>query len=108
MSPARTAGEHYVSRVNATDLDGLVALFADDAVVRHPVGVFEGREAVRGFYRDNVLAYAPALVASGWVDDGTTCAFLLEASTAGRTSHAIDHCVVGADGRITEMTIAYR
>lgn len=108
MSAARTAAEHYVEHVNARDLDALIALFAHDATVRHPLGVFEGIDSVRDFYATNILPHQPALEASGWVNDDTTCAFLLDATTAGRTSHAIDHCVVDSDGRITDMTIAYR
>ncbi len=108
MSTARTAAERYVDHVNARDLEALVALFADGAVVRHPLGEFAGIAKVREFYATNILPHAPALEARGWVSDDTTCAFLLDATTAGRTSHAIDHCVVDAGGRIVEMTIAYR
>jgi len=108
VNAARTAGERYVEHVNAADLDALVALFTDDAVVMHPLGVFEGRDAVRSFYGDNILPHRPTLVARGWVSEGSTCAFELLAETGGRTSHAIDHCTVDHEGRIERMVIAYR
>ena len=108
MSAALDAGRDYVAHVNAGDLDALAGLFAADAVLRHPLGEFRGRDAVREFYATNILPHRPQLVASGWVSDDTTCAFILEATTAGRISHSIDHCVVDADGRIVAMTIAYR
>lgn len=33
-----------------TELDALVALFAEDAVMRNPAGRHEGREAIRAYY----------------------------------------------------------
>jgi uncharacterized protein (TIGR02246 family) len=33
-----------------TELDALVALFAEDAVMRNPAGAHEGREAIRAYY----------------------------------------------------------
>ena len=38
---------HYVERYNAGDLDGVMALYADDAVQGMPDGTFKGREAIR-------------------------------------------------------------
>ena len=38
---------HYVERYNAGDLDGVMALYADDAVQGMPDGTFTGREAIR-------------------------------------------------------------
>ena len=58
-SLARTTAEAYVDAVNAVDLDGLVALFAEDAVLEHAFGTFEGTEAIRAFYAENVLAFTP-------------------------------------------------
>ena len=108
MSPARLAGQNYVDRVNAGDLEGLVALFSPFATVLHPLGTFLGAGAVREFYAGNILPHRPSLTASGWVADDRICAFELEAVTAGRTSFAIDHCTVDADGLIERMVIGYR
>lgn len=54
--PARSAGElveRYLACHGATDLEAVVALFADDATLEDPVGtpVLRGREAIRAFYR---------------------------------------------------------
>lgn len=107
-SPARRAAEAYVESVNAGDVDGLVELFADDAVLFHPLGLFQGREALRQFYGENVLAFAPTVTASQWVADGPDCVFELEANVEGGSSHAIDHLTVDGDGRIVRMAIGYR
>ena len=37
----------YVERYNAGDLDGVMDLYADDAVQIMPDGVFQGKEAIR-------------------------------------------------------------
>ena len=39
--------DHYVERYNAGDLDGVMALYADDAVQGMPDGTFKGREVIR-------------------------------------------------------------
>lgn len=109
-SPARRAGEQYVERVNAKDLDGLVALFHDDARLAHPVGEFAGPDAIRGFYAEHVLAYGPQVTAVSMLDVDDVCVFELESGAPGsdRIAHAIDHMTVGADGLISRLAIYYR
>ncbi len=48
----KAAMRAYVERLNAGDLDGVLALFAPDATVEDPVGtgIQQGSEALRGFY----------------------------------------------------------
>ena len=42
----------YVERLNAGDLEGILALYADDATVEDPVGtdICKGAAAIRAFY----------------------------------------------------------
>ena len=47
MSAYRKLLDRYVERYNAGDLDGVMDLYADDAVQGMPDGVFEGRSAIR-------------------------------------------------------------
>jgi steroid delta-isomerase-like uncharacterized protein len=47
MSEYRQLLDRYVERYNAGDLDGVMDLYADDAVQGMPDGIFEGREAIR-------------------------------------------------------------
>lgn len=48
----RSVFERYVALMTKGDTDGIVALYAEDAVVEDPVGnpPHEGREAIRAFY----------------------------------------------------------
>lgn len=104
-SLARTTAEAYVERVNAVDLDGLMDLFAEDAVLFHPFGEYEGREALREFYADKVLAFAPQVTASNWVEQGRTCVFDMAAQADGASSHVVDHLTVDDSGRIIRLEI---
>lgn len=49
----KAAMQAYIDHFNAADLEGLVALYADDATVEDPVGTppREGRAAITEFYR---------------------------------------------------------
>jgi steroid Delta-isomerase len=46
--------EQYLTRHASTDLEGVLALFAEDPWIEDPVGdpVLRGRAAIRGFYSD--------------------------------------------------------
>jgi len=48
----RSAMESYIKFMCESDIDGIMDLYADDAVVEDPVGgaVVEGRENLRSFY----------------------------------------------------------
>jgi ketosteroid isomerase-like protein len=107
---ARQAGEAYCERVGNGDIDELMELFADDAVMVQPTGDFVGADAIRGFYTTNVLPYGVTLHVSSWVHDEPTCVFEFEARAGGqeRGSHAVDHLTVGPDGRITRLAVYYR
>ena len=47
MSANRKLLDRYVELYNAGDLDGVIDLYADDAVQLMPDGFFEGRSAIR-------------------------------------------------------------
>lgn len=47
MSANRELLDRYVERYNAGDLDGVMDLYAEDAVQGMPDGIFEGRSAIR-------------------------------------------------------------
>jgi steroid delta-isomerase len=106
-SLARATAEAYVEAVNAVDLDGLVALFADDAVLDHASGRFEGTEAIRTFHAENVLAFAPQVTSGDWVEQGRAVTFHLEASVDGARSQAVDHLTVDDAGRIVHLEVGF-
>src|SRR5580765_8447721 len=76
MPDTRSIAETWMRCFNARDLDGLLALYADDAVhsspkirVRHPDtgGVIRGKAALRAWWQDSFdrlpdLAYLPTAI----------------------------------------------
>lgn len=108
--PARSAAERYQKHINDGDADSLVALFADSAVLEHPVGRFEGHEAIRGFYTTYVLPFSTHIDITSWVCEGPHCVFEMEARSprSDKVSHAIDHVTVDEAGLITRIAIYYR
>ena len=107
-SLARTTADAYVDAVNAVDLDGLVALFAEDAVLDHAFGTFQGTDAIRAFYAENVLAFAPQVEPGDWLEQGRTVTFHLDAHVDGATSQTVDHLTVDDSGRIAHLEVGFR
>jgi steroid delta-isomerase len=104
----RATVHSYVDMMCKSDIDGILALYADDATAEDPVGgeIQQGKEALRNFYALTAPALhvelnGPVCVA------GNQCAFLLLAElTMGDAKHyldATDAFVFGDDGKITSM-----
>ena len=109
-TPARQAADRYVECVNSTDLDGLLALFAADAVLTPPRGVPEcrGGDAIRSFYANVVFQQAPAVTPTNVVEQGNQCVAELTAVMNGEPSHLIDVFEVGDEGTVTRLAIYLR
>jgi len=104
----RSVVQSYVDMMCKSDIDGIMALYADDATAEDPVGgeVQTGAEALRNFY---ALA-APALQVelNGPICvSGRECAFLVLAELSmGDTKQyldAIDVFIFNDEGKITSM-----
>ncbi|MFN7951501.1 MAG: nuclear transport factor 2 family protein [bacterium] len=55
----------YMAAINAQSLDALRELCAEHVVLHHPMGVFEGRDLVLGFYENAVFRAKTHLAADG-------------------------------------------
>jgi len=108
-TPARAAAEAYVARVNERDLDGLVELFAPDAILLAAGGQrMQGKDEIRDFYASMVLPAAPSVRAVHFVQQEASCVMELEATTAAApdvTARLVDVLTVGGDGRIVRLAI---
>ncbi|MCX2979633.1 Nuclear transport factor 2 [Halieaceae bacterium IMCC14734] len=98
----------YIEMMCASDVDGIIALFAANATAEDPVGgdVQNGKQAIEAFYAKNapllqVELCGPICVA------GNSVAFpiLAELSMGGSKSYlnAIDTFEFGEDGKIVRM-----
>ncbi|HEU5065807.1 MAG TPA: nuclear transport factor 2 family protein [Gaiellaceae bacterium] len=71
MSFNRELLDRYVELYNAGDLEGVIDLYADDAVQKMPDGTFEGRSAIRERLARELDAFPDVVhVVRSFVEDG--------------------------------------
>lgn len=105
----QAAVEAYIRALNAGDLDGIVALYAEDAVVEDPVGSppKRGLEDIRAFYAASLrLPLQVALEGPvRCVANEAAFAFSVRFAYQGRdtTIRPIDVFRFDANGRIAQM-----
>lgn len=101
--------QRYVAALNASDLDGIVALYAEDATVEDPVGSTpqRGIEAIRAFYA-NALKLPLQVSLQGEVRaavNEAAFAFTVSFEYQGRktTIAPIDHFRFNEAGKVLSM-----
>ena len=109
---AKPVSQQYVEAVNAADLDAVMALFADDAVLQHPMGVFTDPAGMAGFYRDVVFAgKAVTEIVTSARDGGYEWPEIEATSRLADTDekvHAADLFEIDDAGDIVRLAIYYR
>lgn len=109
VNPLEDVVHAYVRALNAQDLDGILALYADDATVEDPVGTepLRGREAIRSFYARTVALPLEVRLEGEVRVAGRECAFPFSVSLVyeGRRStfRPIDTFRFDDAGRIVQM-----
>lgn len=96
----------YLDHFNAGDADGLVGLFADDAVVEDPVGAppHVGKAAIKAFYVDAMKNGAKlSLSAPMRGSHGSAAAMAFEARIGTLTVRIIDVMTFNDAGKVTSM-----
>lgn len=110
----RATMERYLERVAARDVDGVLALFAEDVSVEDPVGGppgthVVGRERVDGFFRKGFARSRPTPRPTGPIRttaaDQAAMPFVLELDLGGARCEidVIDVMRFDAEGRILEL-----
>jgi ketosteroid isomerase-like protein len=111
-TPAREAADRYCEFANGRDLEPLLALFADDAVVKPPTGDrYEGAEEIRAFYRDVVFSMVSNLQPTRFYEAGDSCVMEAELSAewvTGPKPEVVDVFTVDGNGRITRLAVYMR
>lgn len=97
----------YLQAFSNQDVDGIVALYADDAIVEDPVGSDKhvGKEAIRAFYAGAVAAGVEAQL-SGEVRlaaNEVAFPFTVKISAANMEMRIIDTFRFNAAGEVVEM-----
>ena len=106
----RIAMQAYIDRMNAGDLDGVVALYADDATIEDPVGsgkVVTGKEAIAAFYAGSMKTKAQLKLSAPIRtshSDSAAMAFEVTLDWGGlMTISVIDVMTFNAQGQFTSM-----
>ena len=126
MSANRELLDRYVERYNAGDLDGVIDLYAEDAVQNMPDGTFVGRDAIRDRLAQELIAFPDvnhvvrSFVEEGdafcdeWTFAGTHTGSLLlpdgrELDPTGKRIEVrgMEYCHVNDDGKLTVNTLYY-
>ena len=93
--------QRYVAALNASDLDGIVAIYADDATVEDPVGSEpkRGIEAIRAFYAEALTGEVRAAA------NEAAFAFTVGFEYQGRKTviSPIDHFCFNEAGKVVSM-----
>lgn len=108
---ARRAAHTYVDCINSKDLDGLLAIFAEDAELIHPFGVFAGKAALAEFYGGLVmLADTRLSVAREAAENAVCCVEVIGLSPQApdKPQYAIDLFEVNEQGQVKNLSIYYR
>ena len=101
---ARGAGiaQRYVEAMNAADIDAMMALFAPDAVLRHPSGVYAETDAIRGFFVEIAFGNAARLHPVGGAEQGDTAWLFLPGNTVAAT-----HVPAASGAKYTDGEVTY-
>jgi ketosteroid isomerase-like protein len=96
-APAEVA-HAYFAAVTAHDADAIAACFAEDAELVTNTGTFDGREAIRGFYRDSLLQSSDVRPAPGpLIVDGNRVAVEIDLLRGGRHIAVGDFFTIDGD-----------
>jgi steroid delta-isomerase len=107
----RAAMQAYADRINAGDLDGILALFAPDAVIEDPVGTAPkcGPDALRAWFGDTVAfgtRIDPVAPIRGSHANAAALMFDVTFRPAGGPAmriRSLDVCAFDADARISSL-----
>jgi steroid delta-isomerase-like uncharacterized protein len=126
MSANKQLLDRYVERYNAGDLDGVLDLYAKDAVQNMPDGTFVGPDAIRDRLAQELIAFPDvnhvvrSFVEQGdafcdeWTFAGTHTGSLLlpdgrELAPTGKRIEVrgMEYCQVNDDGKLTVNTLYF-
>ena len=108
---ARAAAHGYVDAINNKNLEKLMDIFANDAELVHPFGVFSGKQKLVDFYGGLVmLADTQLTVARESAENNICCVEVIGVSPQApdKPQYAVDLFEVNAEGLVKNLSIYYR
>ncbi len=126
MSANKKLLDRYIERYNAGDLDGVMDLYAEDAVQDMPDGTFVGRDAIRDRLAQELIAFPDVnhvvrsfveqadAFCDEWTFAGTHTGSLVlpdgrELAPTGKRIEVrgMEYCQVNDDGKLTVDALYY-
>lgn len=108
---ATRAALAYVEHINAKALQPLLDLFADNAKLIHPYGLFEGKDKLAEFYGGLVMLADTSLSVTSVTSEANRSVIAVTAvspQAPGKAQYALDLFTVNEVGLIVELAIYYR
>lgn len=107
-----TTGERYVEAVNNADSSALLALFAEDATLTHPVGTDHGHTEIADFHNDVVFAGQVHMTITRQIEHGNVEVVQIQGTSPlsedGTTVHTVDIFELNDEGLVQNLDIYYR
>jgi len=100
--------ERYPEMVTKGDVDGIVALYAEDAIIEDPIGseIRRGHDAIRGFYEASagtILMKRSGPVRVAGAEAATPLVILMGSEGEQKALDIISAMVFDEDGKIKSM-----
>ncbi|MDT5011051.1 MAG: steroid Delta-isomerase [Mycobacterium sp.] len=106
-----SVAERYVEAVNSADGDALLALFAEDATLTHPVGVDNGHTEIVDFHTDVIFEGQVRMSIVRRIEKGNIEVAQLEGTSPlneDTVVHTADFFTLNDDGLVQTLDIYYR
>lgn len=106
-----SVAQQYVDAVNNADAAALLALFAEDATLTHPVGTDQGHGEIADFHTDVIFEGQVRMTIVRNIEQGNIEVAQLEGSSPlneDTTIHTVDIFTLNDDGLVQALDIYYR
>jgi len=103
--------ERYVKAVNSADTAALLALFADDATLMHPVGTDLGHAEIADFHTDVIFAGQVQMTLAHSIEQGNIEVAQLEGTSPlneDTTVHTVSIFTLNDAGLVQMLEVYYR
>jgi predicted SnoaL-like aldol condensation-catalyzing enzyme len=106
-----SVAERYIEAVNNADSAALLALFAEDATLTHPVGTDQGHSEIADFHTDVIFEGQVRMTIVRTIVQGNIEVAQLEGNSPlneDTTIHTVDIFTVNDAGLVQTLDIYYR
>jgi predicted SnoaL-like aldol condensation-catalyzing enzyme len=106
-----SVAERYIEAVNNADTPALLALFAEDATLTHPVGTDQGHTEIADFHTDVIFEGQVRMTLSRTIEQGNIEVAQLEGTSPLNEDTIVNTCdifTMNDNGLVQTLDIYYR